>query len=78
MPYIDKSIRPRAETSPMTAGELNYAITKLLIKYQANRKLTYQTINDIIGALEGAKQEYYRRVATIYENQKIDENGDVY
>lgn len=72
MPYlIDEDFN-----SP--AGELNKAITKILIKYLHDRKLSYQTINDIVGALEGAKLEFYRRVAADYENKKIQENGDVY
>jgi hypothetical protein len=40
--------------------------------------LSYQTINDIVGALEGAKLEFYRRVAVPYEDKKIIENGDVF
>ena len=39
---------------------------------------SYATINDIIGALEGAKMEFYRRVVAPYEDEKIKENGDVY
>jgi hypothetical protein len=38
----------------------------------------YQTVNDIVGALEGAKMEFYRRAAAPYEDLKIKENGDVY
>jgi len=38
----------------------------------------YQTFNDILGALEGAKLEVYRRVVGPYENGKMSENGDVY
>jgi len=61
------------------AGELNYAITILIQQYSHNKgKLSYQTINDIIGALEGVKQEFYRRVAVPYEEAKIKENGEVY
>jgi len=59
-------------------GELNYAITTLIKNYQEYKGLRYQTINDIVGALEGAKCEYYRRVAIPYENEKIKSNGDVY
>jgi hypothetical protein len=40
--------------------------------------LTYQTMNDCLGALEGAKLEFYRRVVVPYEEQKKYENGDVY
>jgi hypothetical protein len=59
-------------------GELNYMITQLIVEYMVAKKLSYQTINDIVGALEGAKMEFYRRVAVPYENAKISENGDVY
>jgi hypothetical protein len=61
-----------------TSGELNYQITALLTKYLQYNGLTYRSINDILGALEGAKQEFYRRVAVPYENEKLVENGDVY
>lgn len=40
--------------------------------------LKYDTINDILGALEGSKLEFYRRIAVPYENVKLAENGDVY
>lgn len=62
-----------------TAGELNYAITSLLIGYIENKGyLSYALINDCLGACYGAAQEFYRRVAVPYENKKIAENGDVY
>ena len=37
-----------------------------------------KNLNAIIGALECAKLELYRRVAAPYEDDKIIENGDVY
>lgn len=82
MPYIKDARRdelsyagPYGMTCP---GELNYKITMLLIDYLNTHDLKYQTINDIMGALEGAKAEFYRRVAAPYEDKKIVENGDVY
>jgi len=60
------------------AGDLNYAFTVLAIDYIKRQGLNYQNINDIVGALDGAKAEFQRRVAGDYEEQKIDENGDVY
>ena len=60
-----------------TAGELNYAITEMLIAF-SKQGSGYQSINDVVGALEGAKLEFYRRVAVPYEDEKIKENGDVY
>ncbi len=83
MPYIeqkskDKLVKLALGDLPTTAGELNYLITILCIAYKNNQGLSYKTINDIVGALEGAKLEFYRRVAIPYENIKISENGDVY
>lgn len=76
---ITSATRPSLIPSECTtAGDLNYAITELIKGYMESRKLNYQTINDIVGALEGAKLEFYRRIAIPYENKKIKENGDVY
>jgi len=79
MPYIKPSDRVIIMNgfSPTTAGELNYLITTEIIRYY-NRNKNYQAINDVVGALEGAKLEFYRRVAAPYEETKIQENGDVY
>lgn len=86
MPYITQEKREEfrkvGETghNPVTrtAGELNYEITLKLLKHLSVNGLSYQTINDIVGALEGAKQEFYRRIAVPYEESKRRENGDVY
>lgn len=83
MPYIAAKDRKRvdrlyASGLPETAGELNYAITCLLRDYFTSNGGRYQQINDCLGALEGAKLEFYRRVAAPYEDTKIKENGDVY
>ena len=82
MPYITQEARDElALREPETPGELNYAISVLLGQYLLTKEadgLSYQTINDILGALEGAKLEFYRRIAVPYEDTKIDANGDVY
>lgn len=82
MPYLARHIRDQmtglGARLPVNAGELNYAITRLLISYWGRRDHHYQEINDILGALEGAKLEFYRRVVAPYEDEKIVENGDVY
>lgn len=86
MPYITQEKREEfrkvGETGhnpeTRTAGELNYEITLKLLKHLQVNKLSYQTINDILGALEGAKQEFYHRIARPYEESKIRQNGDVY
>jgi hypothetical protein len=81
MPYIKQEDRTRLENSdqfPKTAGELNYIVTKLCLYYLNDNGTSYQKINDVIGALEGAKLEFYRRKVAPYEDIKITENGDVY
>ena len=93
MPYIkpesreqlDEQIRDLASQlmaadNGALAGELNYAITSLLLKtyYGIHRELRYHHINEIIGILECAKMEFYRRQAAPYEDVKAQENGDVY
>lgn len=61
-----------------TAGELNFAFSLLAKSYLDNTEYSYAKMNDVVGALEGAKLEFYRRVAAPYEDEKIKENGDVY
>ena len=86
MPYIKQERREEMRAigasghhpTMQVAGELNFEITVKINKYLETHDLCYQTINDIVGALEGAKLEFYRRVVAPYEDQKILENGDVY
>jgi hypothetical protein len=75
---IDRVELNSFNAKPHTPGELNYLITTMLIEYLHARGKSYQTINDILGALEGAKLEFYRRVAVPYETEKCKQNGDVY
>lgn len=55
-------------------GELNYVVTKILKQIYP---LRYFHINKAVGVLECIKLEFYRRVATPYEDKKIRESGDV-
>jgi hypothetical protein len=87
MPYIEPSqrmpldplIEKLAIALPETdfAGQLNYVVSKLAA-HLLHDKLNYARVNEIIGALECAKLELYRRVAAPYEDTKVDQNGDVY
>lgn len=80
MPYIRKEMRSLLDDNmaPLVAGELNYVITNIVDGFITRKGLTYNAINEAIGALECAKLELYRRIAIPYENKKIKENGDVY
>ncbi len=83
MPYIKQIFREKLEAGTLligpglVAGELNYLITELIKKYLGSNP-NYQRYNDVIGALESAKLELYRRKISPYEDTKIDENGDIY
>lgn len=79
MPYIQPSLRLAIDTGrmpPTEAGELNYAITKLLLAnldnlgehigvivedYLDRLGRRYSTFNEVIGAVQCAKMEYLRR-----------------
>ena len=81
MPYIKKERRNAIMSGdePRDPGELNFALTIIVAKYLQNRGgLRYAHINEVVGALECAKLELYRRVAAPYEDQKMKESGDVY
>lgn len=80
MPYIKKINKDNLQNGykPSTPGELNYLFTSLITEYLKTNNTSYQTINDVVGALEGCKLEFYRRVAVPYEEEKLKTNGDVY
>ena len=81
MPYVDKDARTRLDNGepPQNAGELNYAITRLIDEYLKNKGgIRYVHLNEVMGAMECAKLELYRRIAVPYEDSKIEQNGDVY
>lgn len=82
MPYIKQANRDAltilSVNDAENAGELNYLLTSIIKQYIDYNGLNYQHINDVLGALEGAKTEFYRRIVQPYEDTKIKENGDVY
>ncbi|MFQ5470266.1 MAG: hypothetical protein ACE5EH_08155 [Gammaproteobacteria bacterium] len=81
MPYIDVNERKKIDQGgqPQNAGELNYAVSRLIDQYLIRKgKIRYQNLNEVIGVLECAKLELYRRIAAPYEELKLNEQGDVY
>lgn len=80
MPYIDAESRDRinAGAPPTNAGELNYAVTRLVNDYLNRTGVRYASINEVVGVLTCAQLELYRRVAAPYESGKLSTNGDVY
>lgn len=82
MPYIKKYDRPKIDAAlrflePLNVGEMNYVITKLCRKFIAENGERYESYNALIGVLECAKLELYRRKISPYEDIKILSNGDV-
>lgn len=83
MPYISEDRRQHFEATadlpePRNAGELNYVFSVIARDYIDIKGESYQNMNDVLGALEGAKLEFYRRVVVPYEIEKIEQNGDLY
>ena len=56
-------------------GEINYSFSRILTKSMG--QTSYSKIAMITGVLENIKQEFYRRIASAYEDKKIVENGDI-
>ena len=59
-------------------GKLNYFISSVAEGLIQANGVCYSFLNDFIGVLECVKLELYRRVATPYEEKKLEENGDVF
>jgi hypothetical protein len=82
MPYIkqdDRQALDLHDVQPYTVGELNYVITGILNRWiREHGGPGYATYNSIVGVLECAKLEFYRRACAPYEDTKILANGDVY
>ncbi len=93
MPYIPQDDRttydPMIETlAGLLAGEscdrrkghANYVITQTLRKawgVDHDENESYSSYADIVGTLECAKQELYRRWVAAYEDKAIAVNGDL-
>jgi hypothetical protein len=79
MPYVAREHRARLDEGgrPESVGQLNYVLSHMLNAWIQRHGLSYDTINELVGVLECAKLELYRRVA-FYEDEKMKANGDVY
>jgi hypothetical protein len=93
MPYIISGIRewfdPHIEKmfdhEPLTVGDVNYIVTKVMLRYVNQSKNTsmafmskYTAGAMVIGTVICAVLEFYRRFLVPHEKLKIEENGDVY
>lgn len=89
MPYIRSDRRPNIDNKVSALaktleelgdekGDLNYAITRLIIEHIKRVGICYNTMSDITGVLNDVKSEFERRVVAPYEDLKCIQNGDVY
>ena len=85
MPYIEPE--KREEIDPLICllasklshpGDINYIVSKLCHEaVKLTGEFNYIVLNNIMGVLECAKQEFYRTVVAPYEDKKRLENGAV-
>ena len=68
----------RMESGVLIAGQLNYVISRIISRLVIKFGVKYSTLNEMIGVLECAKLEIYRRLAVPHENQAKERNGDVF
>jgi len=89
MPYIEKENRKAFEKQidalvdklyplecGVSVGNVNYVISSIIWRLW-ERNPSYTLGNNLIGALECVKQEFYRRKLSPYEDKKMEANGDV-
>ncbi len=93
MPYIARNHRPdyddlineiadrlAAVEPSQRKGHANYVITQILRRGWGTHDSTgesYSNYADIVGTLECAKLEIYRRWVSPYEDKAIQRNGDL-
>jgi len=79
MPYIDKLHRGFvARGNIRTVGDLTYALQQVVSDYLTTKGLSYQSLAEVLGALEGLKFDVYRRLLAPYEQTKQEQNGEVW
>lgn len=82
MPYIKKqdraAVAPHSARPARTIGEVTFQIVTLINEFVDPMPKDYALYAQVVGALECAKQEVYRRVIAPYEDEKEYKNGDVF
>lgn len=85
MPYIDAQARERisidicfGHPEDFTVGNLTYVLTYIVNGYVKKRGKSFQSLAEVVAALEQTKDEFQRRVVHPYEDEKMKKNGDVY
>jgi len=84
-PLIDHLAEEIVNQSPFIdvdnayAGMLNYAVTRLCMAVIDRKfgEIHYGTVAIVTGVLHNVVAEFYRRVASPYEDKQIEKSGDV-
>lgn len=63
-------------SNELRPGVINYIFSKMLKEIYGECE-SYRFHNEVIGILESAKMEWYRRYTSKYEELCIDRNGDI-
>jgi hypothetical protein len=80
VPYIKTEDRLNvAFDGAENVADLTFVLYQTVTDYvrRRNTSLRFQSIADVLGALEATKLEFYRRTAVPYEDMKLSQNGDV-
>lgn len=75
--FLDPQIDRLLQDLPTNPGDMNYIITRLMIKFVEWHGGNYQAYNSAVGVLECCKLEFYRRQVADYEDICIKKNGDL-
>lgn len=85
MPYIEQKAREKISIDVnfgtpegFTVGNLTYILTVIVNSFVKHRGKSFQSLAEVIAALEQTTDEFRRRVVHPYEDSKIELNGDVY
>ena len=88
MPYIARKDRAQYQTAidelaklvppdrMARPGHMNY-IMSLLIQRVYGGSMRYADHNEVIGLLNCVQQEFYRRFTAPYEDEKVEQEGDL-
>ena len=82
-PFIEDLIQfLEHENTVIQPGEFTYIIYRLMLAHREGLRAMigdhkYSSLAEILGCVESAKLEFYRRIVAPFEDLKITENGDV-
>jgi hypothetical protein len=76
--HINGLLEVLLETNVSVPGGLNYAICRVADGVTAAKGESYSIYNTLLGSVEAAKLEIYRRLVAPYEDEKCNSNGEVF